>query len=430
MLDPTEKGWLAKYLEQRLSIPFSDSILKMEDEEKQLYAHLHNSGILYGHPILLPVEVPLEMTNWPVKERMKLIYAEAFIAANLLHSENTESLKGSLLGHNIFNYYQVYQPQITKKSVFSFSSKIEPMNRSELILDRRLKVKASWNANFWKGFFHNILLFVDLIHYVDWHKGSIQTKESWQMMREEAHWDVLKLISIAVNADKEIENAEYALFEHFIESAEFDKKSKKKANELLINELVFEDLILNKNDSWLKRKYYLELFILTLWADRKISKPEEDLLLQFCNYLDFDEIELTSSLLSVQSFVMNNWDRIHYLQEKQNFLVLRNTLAERLTFVAKKYSSQIKTEIHESKELMGLINLSINRELSVSEKEQLRSQLFDILKTIPALVIFTLPFSFLTIPVLMKIIPKSAFPSSFDPNRLNNKKRGNRTIDS
>jgi hypothetical protein len=127
---------------------------------------------------------------------------------------------------------------------------------------------------------------------------------------------------------------------------------------------------------------------------------------------------------------MNNWERIHYLQEKQNFFILRKHLTERMTKVAHKYASEIKQEIHESSELMSLLKLASTRELSTSEKEQIRMQLYDILKSIPAFVIFALPFSFLTIPILMKIIPKSAFPSSFDPNRLNVKKRGNRTIDS
>jgi hypothetical protein len=126
---------------------------------------------------------------------------------------------------------------------------------------------------------------------------------------------------------------------------------------------------------------------------------------------------------------MNNWERIHYLQEKQNFFILRKHLTERMSKIAKKYARQIGQEISESKELMDLFKLSSERELTTSEKDQIRQQLFDILKSVPAFVILMLPFSFLTIPVLIKIIPKNAFPDSFDPNRLNVKKRGNRTID-
>jgi hypothetical protein len=37
----------------------------------------------------------------------------------------------------------------------------------------------------------------------------------------------------------------------------------------------------------------------------------------------------------------------------------------------------------------------------------------DILKTIPAFVIIALPFTFITLPTLLALLPKSAFPSSF-----------------
>lgn len=43
----------------------------------------------------------------------------------------------------------------------------------------------------------------------------------------------------------------------------------------------------------------------------------------------------------------------------------------------------------------------------------MRVQLIDILKSIPAFVIIALPGSFLTLPILLKVLPKGAFPSGF-----------------
>jgi hypothetical protein len=39
--------------------------------------------------------------------------------------------------------------------------------------------------------------------------------------------------------------------------------------------------------------------------------------------------------------------------------------------------------------------------------------LIDILKTIPTFVIIALPGTFITLPLLIKLLPKSAFPSAF-----------------
>ncbi len=434
MLDPTEAGWLAKYIEIRSTIPFSDKVNKIEGTEEKLYAHLHDSGILYGHPIKLPLKLELEMNNWPVKERMKLIFAEAFIATGLIMNPDFIGLSTSsledLFGKSIMEFYKNYRPELTKAKLISFKKNNSPLAQAELIFDRRIKVKAQWNASFWRGFFHNILLFVDLIHYIDWINTETEKQHDLLHFQSlEIRWDALKLIAIATKVD-DVGKNEQRLFDFFIESAEFNKENRQKAKTLLEKPLELDDLSINKNNSWLRRKYFLELAILSLWADRKISKNEEEFLLELCEHLGFDDTDRDSSILSVESFVMNNWERVHFLQEKQNFFILRKHVTQRMTKVAKKYTSEIKQEIHESKDLMKLLRLSNSRDLSTEEKEQVRMQLYDILKTIPAFVIFALPFSFLTIPVLMKIIPKSAFPSSFNPNQLEVKKRSNRTIDS
>jgi len=435
MLDPTEAGWLAKYIEIRSTIPFSKQVNMIEGKEQKLYAHLHDSGILYGHPIKLPMDLELQMNDWPVKERLKLIFAEAFIATGLIMHPDFVALDSNELetrfGDSVLAFYENYRPELLKSSLFSFKKNKSSLSIAEDIFDRRIKVKAQWNSSFWRGFFHNILLFVDLIHYIDWINSETE-KRATLLKRQsfEIRWDALKLISIATNVDDNVHKTEHRLFDFFVESAEFDKTYRLRAQKLIEKDFELEQLSIDKNSSWLRRKYFLELAILSIWADRKISNKEEEFLLELSTYLGFDETARDSSILSVQSFVMNNWERIHFLQEKQNFFILRKHLSERMTKVAKKYTSEIKQEIHESADLMGLLKLANSRELSVSEKEQVRMQLFDILKSIPAFVVFALPFSFLTIPVLMKIIPKSAFPSSFDPNRLNVKKRGNRTIDS
>ncbi len=435
MLDPTEAGWLAKYIEIRSTIPFSEKVNKIMGKEEKLYAHLHDSGILYGHPIKLPMDLDLEMNNWPVKERLKLIFAEAFIATGLIMNPRFIGVDTARLeerfGNSLIEFYESYRPELLKSGLLSFKRNKTALAQTEELFDRRIKVKPQWNASFWRGFFHNILLFVDIIHYIEWINTTTETRS--EQLHEhgfQIRWDALKLVAITSNVDQEVGKTEQRLFDFFVESAEFNKEYRQKAKQLIKQESRLSELSIDKNSPWLQRKYFLELAILTLWADRKISAKEEVFLLDLCNYLGFDETDRDSSILSVQSFVMNNWERIHFLQEKQNFFILRKHLTERMTKVAKKYTSEIKQEIHESGDLMGLLKIANSRELSVSEKEQVRMQLYDILKSIPAFVIFALPFSFLTIPVLMKIIPKSAFPSSFDPNRLNIKKRGNRTIDS
>ena len=84
-----------------------------------------------------------------------------------------------------------------------------------------------------------------------------------------------------------------------------------------------------------------------------------------------------------------------------------------MTKVVNANKKMIATEIKESKELMTLLTKSAKESLTSEEQIIVRNQLIDILKILPTFVIIALPGSFLTLPLLMKILPESALPSAF-----------------
>ena len=69
--------------------------------------------------------------------------------------------------------------------------------------------------------------------------------------------------------------------------------------------------------------------------------------------------------------------------------------------------------MNESKELMVLLHKMTKENLSDIEKSKVKAQLIDLLKTLPTFVIVALPGTFITLPLLLNILPKSAFPSAF-----------------
>ena len=124
--------------------------------------------------------------------------------------------------------------------------------------------------------------------------------------------------------------------------------------------------------------------------------------------------ELLLSLKMIEEFVLQNWDKIHYLQDKNNFQIVSNRIQKRFMSVLNKNKKRIVKEIEESKELMELLAKSRKEKLSVEEKEKVKNQLLDILKTIPTLAIFLLPLGKLILPILLKILPENLFyPSAF-----------------
>jgi hypothetical protein len=60
-------------------------------------------------------------------------------------------------------------------------------------------------------------------------------------------------------------------------------------------------------------------------------------------------------------------------------------------------------------EILSLIEKGKSRQLSADENECIRVGLLKILRGIPTFTVTSLPQKFLTLPILLKILPKSVF---------------------
>ena len=70
---------------------------------------------------------------------------------------------------------------------------------------------------------------------------------------------------------------------------------------------------------------------------------------------------------------------------------------------------------------MDLIGKSAIRDLSTEEKDQFKTQFYDILKSMPSLAIFLLPGGAILLPIVIKLFP-DLLPSAFKENIIDDKK--------
>lgn len=77
--------------------------------------------------------------------------------------------------------------------------------------------------------------------------------------------------------------------------------------------------------------------------------------------------------------------------------------------------NRLYKEIIQSKELVYLLSQSTRRELTSEEKIKVKTQLYDIFKSIPSLAIFVLPGGSVLLPIIIKFIPQ-LLPSAFNEN--------------
>ena len=76
---------------------------------------------------------------------------------------------------------------------------------------------------------------------------------------------------------------------------------------------------------------------------------------------------------------------------------------------AEKNKTRLIKELQGSSEIMSLIKKARSNELTNEENERMRQELIMMLKTVPTFVIISLPQKFLTLPILLKILPRNIF---------------------
>lgn len=99
-------------------------------------------------------------------------------------------------------------------------------------------------------------------------------------------------------------------------------------------------------------------------------------------------------------------------------------ISEKIASIINENKAKLINEIKETKELYTLL-VKWGKEGSVTDDEmdKIKEQLLDVLKSIPALAIFLVPFGSFIILILIKILPFNILPSSFadkvnDPDNL------------
>ena len=82
---------------------------------------------------------------------------------------------------------------------------------------------------------------------------------------------------------------------------------------------------------------------------------------------------------------------------------------DRVAKIAERNKGRLLKEIQDSEDILALLKKARTEELTVKESERIRQELIVVLKTIPTFVIISLPQRFLTLPILLKILPKNLF---------------------
>lgn len=417
-MNPSEKGWLKEYIDFRLEMLrelTTDGARKRSHPEHSLYRIIQPTGLMYGqsagaasHP---------EQEHWNNKEKMKALLAESLISSSLLFHQQQNGSPVNLAAaidktlESIATFYNNIFPELATPSKTFFGKRKSAIELAERILDKRIERTSDFEGNFWTYFFHNSLLFLDVFIFGQWiHTNADRiVADFFRYERDELRFSVVKVIAAASHANKEVEFEEKKLLDFFLHSADLSSEKRKEAVRIFEKGIELYEINLPSDNSWILKKFFLEIAILTIWADKKVEEVEMDFLRNFTLHLSFNEDDLENSLIAIEGFVLENWEQLSYLQNNQDYQQVSEQFIRRVARIAEKNKSRLLKELNEHDDIVELLRKSRTTELTGEEKELMRQGLVEVLRSIPTFVIISLPRKFLTLPILLRILPRNLF---------------------
>ncbi len=415
---PGSKGWINKYADYINKGKIIVDVEKPKELSLEHFAHLQlsQSGIVFGFPtelIFLNQLKLKEEANWTTEEKLKLLLFESQLFIFVLNGGDVLNEFDSFID-SLNEYYGKYSfPAIHKLT--SFFLKETQEERLEYILDKRIDIKQNFIDNaLWVNYLNNAFVYLDVILYHEF----IKTKKSIVDSNfEELALDVLKTIVISAFSDGEMQQPERVMFDVFLASANLSDSRKKIALHYFKNGATFTDLSALFSHIWLFKRFLIDISVLTMYSNHDTISQEKEFLYRFCDFLHIPREELNETIVSIEQFVVSHADKISFLKNRSAVEHIYDNISMRWIKILGRNKDKLIAEIKQSKELMQLIKKSTTEDLTKEEKEKVKTQFMDIVKTMPAITIFMLPGGAILMPIVLKIIP-ALIPSAFRDNEI------------
>lgn len=414
MLSPGAKGWIAKYLQL---VETRQILLEWDHPEllptEQFNHHfLAQSGIVFGYPTHLLFAKNIDQEKWTRDEKLNVLLFEAHLFTYLRTRKPTTPDLNDFISelHGFYKHHKIK----SLSSLLGYLFKEPKSEKVERILAKRTEVpKHIVSTKSWMSYFNNAFVYLDVMLFEEYLETGHHERYDYQQLAMLA----LAVITLSAYSDGEVEEKEKTIFETFLLSAELDGDEREIARLRFRDGISLNELTPDLIDSWYFKRYLLDLSALTIYANHEAAAEEKTFLRDLCNWLGLEEVNLDEALVSSHQFVLENNQQVAFLQDASSVEQMIDTVSKRWIKILGRNKDKLAVELRQSKELVQLIRKSSKEELSKEEKEKVKSQFMDIVKSMPALAIFMLPGGALLLPIVLKIIP-NLVPSAFRENEI------------
>ncbi|MBM3451946.1 MAG: hypothetical protein FJX84_02260 [Bacteroidetes bacterium] len=404
MFYPGSTGWIEKYFE----LIETNQIQLITKNNCTLVDISRDSGLIYGvavNTIFSPAKL---QSNWTPKDKLKNLFFETLLWTHWTQSNFLFDKEAFIT--DLASYYSSIKPK-NSFDFLSFFKKESAISSIETAIEERLELdKRILETRIWLNTLNNAFLFLDVILF----KEFLKTKKirPFQTLAEKA----MHCFVGAVHTSTEVSEIEEKLFIFYAASAKLDREIDDDFKIKFQTPLFQLNLEQFKNESEDFNLFLVYLSAFVFSYKNEVSKEERAFLVNLCLALNLN-LEITEiTLANTTAFILENETLIPYLGSSTE--ILFSNLSKRWGKILLRNKDKLVLEIQQSKELMFLLAKSTQKDLTKKEKEVVKNQLMDIMRSMPSLAIFLIPGGSLLLPIFLKIIP-SLMPSAFRDNEVN-----------
>lgn len=411
-ISPGSKNWIPKYFDLvDKGIILLTTELKNDLDISALRLLINKTGLLYGSCTQFIYAKNIDKSRFTRDEQFKLLLFETLVFVYKNQFKNFD--KDNFLSQLEKFYQQPEQSQFSNWLSFFSEKSLEA--KIEKILDDRVKVKSTiFGSNYWLNHLSNSFVFLDVLLFDQFLKNEKQTFfNSYEPIASTA----INCLAFVAYFDHQAVEKEQRMLWHFLASADLEKEEKIRCEQNILEGVTLNEIELRNIDDFTLKCAIYELCLFVIKGSNFLSEEEEYKLIEFGSFLGLSEIDIQVSVMLCNSFLLENGEEIALIKTESNSQFVYRAFSKRWLRILGRNKDKLVQELKESKELVTLIQKSTKEELTKEEKELIKSQFMDILKSMPSMAIFLLPGGGLLLPLILKIVP-DLLPSSFKENEV------------
>lgn len=378
----------------------------------RVQAKLAESGIIFGvYAESIFIKNQGE-DNWTNHEKLIILYFESMLLVYLCN--NPGDFKQEEFLNRLEHFLNLSGSEEIEK-IWSINRWLKVPGNIEKTIAERTRIPLNFNDKIWVSYLQNSLCYLDIVLFDEYVKNSEAT-DFVSLRRQKVKLTLCTLIQ-AFQADSFLDESERKMFNLFLASADLSSEDREEFEQLLTEGVPLSSIKEASTMSILFRKYLFELAVFSMLSDTDFSSRERKVLSQMADTLNLSSLEIKESYDIIETFAIRNEEIVTKLKSDSSYEKILNRLSSKWSKLFLRNKDKLVKELKESNELVALIKKSMNEPLSEEEKTKVKSQFFDIVKSVPSLAIFMLPGGAFLLPFVLKIVP-DLIPSAFRDNKV------------